>query len=67
VTYPRMGLGVMAKKGRPQVSRLSPKELEQIRRFIEETDIDVISDEMRALVEKRWPQLVKKLPPRVTH
>jgi hypothetical protein len=63
-----MGRGVMgAKKGRPQVNRLSREELEQFRRFIEETDIDVISDEMRALVEKHWPWLLKKLPPRTTN
>jgi hypothetical protein len=28
------------------------------------TDIDVIDDEMRELVEKHWPWLVAKLPPR---
>jgi hypothetical protein len=39
----------------PRFDNLSAEELEQIRRFIEETDIDVISDEMRALVEKNWP------------
>jgi hypothetical protein len=39
----------------------------QIRRFIEETDIDEINGEMRALVEKNWPWLLEKLPPRVSH
>jgi hypothetical protein len=29
--------------------------LDEIRRFIEETDIDVIGDEMRTLVEREWP------------
>jgi hypothetical protein len=57
----------MPKRGRPAVNRLSPDELEQLKRFIEETDIDVISDEVRALVEKNWPWLLKKLPPRVTN
>jgi hypothetical protein len=57
----------MTKKGKPNLDRLSPKKLEQIKRFINNTDIDVISDEMRALVEKRWPWPVKKLPPRVNH
>jgi hypothetical protein len=51
----------------PRFDNLSAEELEQIRRFIEETDIDVISDEMRTLVEKNWPWLLEKLPPRVTH
>jgi hypothetical protein len=34
------------------------------RRFIEETNIDVIDKDMRALVEKHWPWLLAKLPPR---
>jgi len=47
----------------PRFDNLSAEELEQIRRFIEEPDIDVIDDEMRDLVEKHWPWLVSKLPP----
>ena len=43
---------------------LSPAELEEIRRFVEKTDIDVIDDDVRGLVEKLWPWLVAKLPPR---
>jgi hypothetical protein len=50
----------------PRFHNLSAEELDQIRRFIE-TDIEVISDEMWALVEKNWPWLLEKLPPRVTH
>jgi hypothetical protein len=38
------------------------RQLEQIRRFIEETDIDVIDDEMREIGVKRWPCLMAKLP-----
>jgi hypothetical protein len=63
----RVGRGLMPKKGKPQLARLSPEELEQIKRFIETTEIDVIDDEMRALVAKHWPWLLEKLPPRVTH
>ena len=51
----------------PRFDIISAEELEQIRRFIENTDIDVIDDDMRALVEKNWPWLLKKLPPRVSH
>jgi hypothetical protein len=51
----------------PRFDNLSAEELEQIRRFIEETDIDEINGEMRALVEKNWPWLLEKLPPRVSH
>jgi hypothetical protein len=50
-----------------RVDSLSEAELEQIRRFLEETDIDELSDEMHALVEKYWPWLLDELPPRVTH
>jgi hypothetical protein len=39
----------------PRFDKLSAEELEQIKRFIEETDIDELSDEMRALVETHWP------------
>ncbi len=31
----------------PRFDNLSPEELEEIKRFIEETDIDLIDDEMR--------------------
>ncbi len=40
----------------PRFDNLSAEELEQIKRFIEETDIDTIDDEMRALVETHWQQ-----------
>jgi tetrahydromethanopterin S-methyltransferase subunit A len=40
----------------PRFDNLSAEELEQIRRMIEEMDtIDVMDDDMRALVEKHWP------------
>jgi hypothetical protein len=43
----------------------SPDELEQIRRSIEDfASIDVVVDEMRALIKQQWPDLVPKLPPR---
>ena len=36
----------------PRFDNLSAEELEQIKRFIEESDVDVIDDEMRELVKK---------------
>ena len=30
-------------------------------------DVDAISDEMRAVVESEWPELVHKLPPKERH
>jgi hypothetical protein len=45
----------------PRLDNLSAEELEQIKRFIEETDIYAINDEMRALVEEHWPWLLEKL------
>ena len=50
---------------KPPLDKLS-RDLEQIRRF-EETDVAELSNEMRALVEKYWPWLLEKLPPRVVH
>jgi hypothetical protein len=46
----------------PRYNNLSSDELELIRRFIEESDIDAIDNEMRELVE-HWPWLLAKLPP----
>ena len=49
----------------PRFDNLSSEELERIRRMIEEFEsIEAIDDEMRDLVEKHWPWLVEKLPPR---
>jgi hypothetical protein len=45
----------------PRYDDLSEEELERIRRFIEETDIDVVTDDLRELVEKHWPWLLPKL------
>ena len=46
----------------------SAQELDEIKRYIEEAEIiDVVSDEVRQLVEKHWPWLISKLPPRDKH
>ena len=46
---------------------LSLAELDLIRQQVEGFDtIDVSDDEMRALIEQRWPDLASKLPPRKT-
>jgi hypothetical protein len=37
---------------------------DRIRRFIEESDVDEVSDEIRAIVELHWPWLLERLPPR---
>jgi hypothetical protein len=42
---------------------LTDKDLEAIRRFIEETDVDVTNEHLRELVEKHWPWLLSKLSP----
>jgi len=43
---------------------LSEADLEAIRLQLEAFDhVDAVSDEMRALIERRWPLLVAKLPP----
>ena len=47
--------------------KLTPGELEELKNFIEHSEIEEISDEIRALVDKHWPWLLDKLPPRVLH
>ena len=48
--------------GRP----LSESDLEAIRLQLETFDsIDAISDQLREIIERRWPHLAAKLPPRV--
>ena len=48
-------------QGRP----LEPEELESIRRQIEQFDtIEAIDPEMRGIVERNWPHLTAKLPPK---
>ena len=40
----------------------------QLHKFLLETDtIPEISDEVREVVEKEWPELARKLPPRKPH
>jgi hypothetical protein len=47
--------------GRP----LSPEELDMIREQIEDMDdITAIDDEVRGIVERNWPHLLAKLPPK---
>ena len=48
-------------QGRP----LEPEDLEQIRQQIEQFDtIEAIDPEMRGIVERNWPHLIPKLPPK---
>ena len=47
---------------------MSPVELQRLHRFILDTAvIEAISDEMRAVVEAAWPELVHKLPLKNLH
>jgi len=42
-------------------------DLERLHKYMREIErVDAISDEMRAVVESEWPELVHKLPPRGT-
>jgi hypothetical protein len=42
---------------------MMPADLQRLHRFMLETEvIEAISDEMRAVVERAWPELVYKLP-----
>jgi hypothetical protein len=55
----------------PRVFRghvMQQKEFEQIHKELLKFDrIEVISDDVRELVEAVWPELVHKLPPRGRH
>jgi hypothetical protein len=43
-------------------------DLERLHKYMLEVEhIDHISDEMRAVVESEWPELVYKLPPKERH
>jgi hypothetical protein len=42
-------------------------DLERLHKYMREIErVDHISDEMRAVIESEWPELVHKLPPRGT-
>jgi hypothetical protein len=47
---------------------MMPADLERLHKYMLEIEgIDHISDEMRAVVESEWPELVHKLPPKKSH
>ena len=44
---------------------MTPADLRRLHKYMLEIEkVTVISDEMRAVVESEWPELVHKLPPR---
>jgi hypothetical protein len=51
----------------PRYDGPSLEDLEEIRRFIGETDISEINDELRALIEMHWPSFLDKPPSRQDH
>jgi len=47
---------------------MMPAELKPLHKYMLDIErIDHISDEMRAVVESEWPELVHKLPPKERH
>ena len=48
---------------------LTPEQLMRIRRFVERGDVDteLVSDELRSLVDEYWPWLLPKLEPQTLH
>ena len=48
---------------------LTPEQLGRIRRFVERGDVDIelVSDELRDLVEANWPWLLQRLDPQTLH
>ena len=44
---------------------LMPAELQAIRRYVVETPVlNAVTEEIRAVVETVWPELISKLPPK---
>jgi hypothetical protein len=44
---------------------MMPADLKRLHKYMLEIEgVDAISDEMRAVVEELWPELVHKLPPK---
>jgi hypothetical protein len=47
---------------------MMPADLKRLHKYLLELErIEAISDEMRAVVESEWPELVHKLPPKTEH
>lgn len=47
---------------------MQQKEFEQLHKELLKFDrIEVVSDDMRELIEDVWPELAHKLPPKETH
>ena len=45
---------------------LMPAELQAIRRYVVETPVlNAVTEEIRAVVETVWPELISKLPPKL--
>jgi hypothetical protein len=43
-----------------------PAELQAIRRYVVETPVlNAVTEEIRAVVETVWPELISKLPPKL--
>jgi hypothetical protein len=52
--------GAVVPRTRVKFAKLSVAELAQIKRFIEDEDVNEISDELYALVERYWPWLLER-------
>jgi hypothetical protein len=64
----------MSKKRRTYQPRIvggkvmMPADLKRLHKYMLDIEhISVISDEVRAVVEEEWPELVHKLPPKAPH
>jgi hypothetical protein len=44
---------------------MTPDDLRRLRDYLSDIEVvEVISDEMRVVVESEWPEFIHKLPPR---
>ncbi len=56
-----------SKPKRIYAPRIISDHIERLHKFLLETeDLTEVSDDMRELVEEEWPELVHKLPPKVS-
>jgi hypothetical protein len=47
---------------------MMPPDLKRLHKYMLDVEhIGIISDEMRAVIEELWPELVHKLPPKERH
>jgi hypothetical protein len=59
------GLAGLTRGGRSAGKPMTPDDLRRLHDYLVDIEvIEVISDEMRIVIESEWPEFIHKLPPR---